>query len=56
MTVKIDLDLYDRTFIWEIDGMRLTDDVKIQFGGPVAVAACIYCPGDTVQIIQYFHQ
>ncbi len=56
VTVKIDLDLYDRTFIWEIDGIRLTDDVKIQFDGPVAVAACIYCSGDTVQIIQYFHQ
>ena len=54
--VKVELDLYDRTFVWEINGERVTNDVKIAFDGPVAIAAMIYHPGDTVQIVQYMRQ
>eukprot|EP01084_Bolivina_argentea_P229075 386713_1 len=53
--VKVDLNLNDRTFVWEVNGQRITNNIKIAFIGDVAVAADICNKGDTVEIVQYFH-
>ena len=54
--VKVDLELYHCTFVWEINGQRLVNDIKISFSDQVAIACCVYKPGDTVQIVQYFRE
>eukprot|EP01084_Bolivina_argentea_P083376 150951_1 len=53
--VKMDLNLYNRTFVWEINGQSITNTIPISFKGDVAICAGFHTIGDSAEIVQYFN-
>ncbi len=52
--VKVDLDLNQRTLLWEINGNIVANNVAIDFNGPAAIATTLKNIG-SVEIVQYFN-
>ena len=53
--VTVDINLYNNTLNWELNGNRLTQsDAITNIPKCVALAANLYYKGDSVQIVQYY--